>query len=428
MVAWNHGMLHTLGDDALPERILLGPRKRRPATRDLRRDAKRLHVVGGRERGCPRRIRLLLRRQHGVVTPSQRILHRRLTQRWIVTFQRQGHGRDLGRFVHQKIRETREDRLIGLRPCFVTTGEDMGWLGQSRVEGLHQTVGFGIARKGQEIGPDFVRFEKRPHPVEVQLRKRIRFVIMTLGAIQGQPEESLAGMFHRCLQPDVAIVAKPVSNEEPRGPERVGIQRGNLIRREHLDNHAVVRLVGIYRFDDPIAPAPNVGLAFPDLGAVPRPVAVTPDVHPMPAPSFPVAGTGEQSLHNLCIPLVGRLRRELLQLRRRGRDADEVQVEPSQQDVRRRRIQGDQSALLVPDGKKRIDRVAAPSGVCRWHRGLCDRAERPVGKSIHPMGFGRRCVGRHRGQNYDAEDAAEGGQQPYPPAGANRSVEGICRG
>ena len=235
-------------------------------------------------------------------------------------------------------------------------------------------------------------------------------------------------MLHGIFQPDVAVVTKPVSNEETGGPKRAGVDRSKLVRREHLDHHAVVGLVRIHRFDDPIAPAPNVRLALADFGTVPGPIAVTPDVHPMPAPTFPVPGAVQQTLHNFPIARVGRLRREFLQLRGRRRHTDEVQVEPTQQDARRRRIDGNQAALLVSDGQKSIDRITDPSGVHRWHRGLCDRSERPVGQSVHPIGSGHGCAGRHRGQKDAAEDAGEDGKQPSPPAGVKASVVDTCRG
>ena len=43
------------------------------------------------------------------------------------------------------------------------------------------------------------------------------------------------------------------------------------------------------------------------------------------------------------------------------------------------------------------------------------------------MGFEQPGARDHLSQNHDAEDEEEGGQQPSPPTGGNRSVEVICR-
>jgi len=71
-----------------------------------------------------------------------------------------------------------------------------------------------------------------------------------------------------------------------------------------------------------------------------------------------------------------------------AKGTNEVEVKPAQQDVRRRGIERSQSMSFVLDREKGIDRVADPSGRGgrRRHRGLCDRAKRPVRKGAHAVG------------------------------------------
>ena len=83
----------------------------------------------------------------------------------------------------------------------------------------------------------------RPCRIETAFKKmyvRDKFVLMTFGAVQSQPKEGFAGVLHGLLQPNVAVIAKPVPDQKSSGPERAGIKRSEFIRRQHLDNHPVV--------------------------------------------------------------------------------------------------------------------------------------------------------------------------------------------
>src|SRR5262249_52887376 len=82
----------------------------------------------------------------------------------------------------------------------------------------------------------------------------------------------------------------PVASEIARGDRGLVVARRDLVGGEHLHHHAVVTLVGVERLDNPIAPAPDLWGAVPNIGHVPPPVpiAVTPHVHPVPAPALAV--------------------------------------------------------------------------------------------------------------------------------------------
>ena len=85
---------------------------------------------------------------------------------------------------------------------------------------------------------------------------------------------------------------------------------------QHLDDHLVVGLVGVERFDDPIAPPPDVRLALAHLRRVAVPIAVAPDVHPVPAPALAVVRTGQQAIDHVFVGVGRRVGQELAQLGR----------------------------------------------------------------------------------------------------------------
>src|SRR5262245_10530809 len=95
-----------------------------------------------------------------------------------------------------------------------------------------------------------------------------------------------------------------------------------------------------------------------DFAGVAIPVAVTPDVHPVSAPAFAVAGTGEQPIDDFFVPVRGRVLEGGVQLVARGRQTDQVKVYAAHQDgpggLRPRR----ETALLVLDRDEGINGIA----------------------------------------------------------------------
>ena len=79
---------------------------------------------------------------------------------------------------------------------------------------------------------------------------------------RGDAQERLGGVFDGVFQPDVAIELVPVADQEAGGAQSLPIARVGLVGGQHGDDHPVVGHVVIERFDDPIAPPPDVRLAL----------------------------------------------------------------------------------------------------------------------------------------------------------------------
>src|SRR6185503_5927501 len=89
---------------------------------------------------------------------------------------------------------------------------------------------------------------------------------------------------------------------------------------------------GVERFDQPIAPMPDVLLAVAQFFAQPIPIAVTPDIHPMTRPTFAVPRVVEETLHDFRVTIVrGEIRLGGGALLGSGRQADQIEVESSQE-------------------------------------------------------------------------------------------------
>src|SRR5260221_678374 len=134
------------------------------------------------------------------------------------------------------------------------------------------------------------RFEEGPQPVVFHLRNRVELVVVTARALDRDAEESPRGVLDRGTQPFIAAEDVPVADEVPGGPERGRVIGSELIPGKHLEDHAIIPLVGVERLDDPVAPAPEVWVAVAELAKVPVLVAVPPDVHPVSGPSLAVSG------------------------------------------------------------------------------------------------------------------------------------------
>jgi hypothetical protein len=128
-------------------------------------------------------------------------------------------------------------------------------------------------------------------------------VIVALGAAERDSEKSLRGVLDGVFEPLLAAEHLVIADKESGRAQRRGIFGCQLVTREHLDNHAIVAFVRVQRFDDPIAPTPDVPLTVAHLLAIgpAGPIAVAPDIHPMPAPALAVARIGEQTIDDLFI-------------------------------------------------------------------------------------------------------------------------------
>ena len=184
-------------------------------------------------------------------------------------------------------------------------------------------------------------------------------MVVAATALEGQAEERRAGELDGVLQPDVAIEDVIVAAEEAGCSTDVAVAGSDLIGREHFDNHPVVAFVSGERFDDPVSPAPDVPARIAKFvaAAAAVPIAVTPDVHPMPSPAARVLRRFEQPVHDSFVGIRFVVVQELMQLIGCRWQAAEVDEDSPQQ---RRLVgfgQGSQAARFVFGGDEDVDRI-----------------------------------------------------------------------
>ena len=167
---------------------------------------------------------------------------------------------------------------------------------------------------GHAVDPDLVRLEDRADLVVVLLEDRVVHVVVAAGAAERHAQEGLAGVVDHVLHPLLAAEQLEVPREVAGGAEGVQVIGAGFVGREHRDDHAVVRLVAVERLDDPVAPVPDVRLAVADLLAPAGPVAVAPDVHPVPSPALAVTRTGQQTIDDLLVSVGGFVGQEGMEL------------------------------------------------------------------------------------------------------------------
>ncbi len=104
-------------------------------------------------------------------------------------------------------------------------------------------------------------------------------------------------------------------------------------------------------------------LALAYLGAEAVPVAVPPDVHPVPRPTLAVSRAGQKPFDDISIRLFGRVSRKSGDFLGAGKQPDQVEVDTADQ---RRRVggwSGFEPVLFVLGGDEGIDRVLDPGGL-----------------------------------------------------------------
>ena len=185
---------------------------------------------------------------------------------------------------------------------------------------------------GNAVRADLVRLEYGPGRIVLALGNRVRHVVMALCASHRHPEEALESVLHRVFQPLLPGEHLVVPHQEPRRTQCTRIFWRDLIRRDHLRQHAVVGLVLVQGFHDPIAPSPDVRLRIPHLVAIrpPRPVAVTPDVHPVPPPTLPMPRIHQQPLHQTFIGTRSIVFQKRPALGRRGIQSHQIHEDSAQ--------------------------------------------------------------------------------------------------
>ena len=218
-------------------------------------------------------------------------------------FRRQGHRADVRLWDGEEGGHGGGDHRRFVRPVFLAPDKTPGGQIGLAIEHPRDAVDVGISHPFHGIQPHLIGLEEGAQPVVIVLGDRVVFVVVALAAVHGQAEQTLAHVLHGFLHPGVPVEEEKVARQKPGGPDFFQIPRIQFIRGQHLPQHLIVRQARVEGLHDPVAPVPHVFLAVPELVAEAPPVAVTPDVHPMPRPAFAMPGVAEELLDNPVIPV-----------------------------------------------------------------------------------------------------------------------------
>ena len=153
------------------------------------------------------------------------------------------------------------------------------------------------------VNPDLVRLKDRAKLVVVFLENWVVHMVVAPRTAKCHAQKSLAGVIDDVLHPLLTTEQLEVSREVAGRAELAQIVRAGLVGREHRHDHAIVGLIAIERLDDPVAPVPDVRLAIANLLAPARPVAISPNVHPVASPALAISGTGKQPIDDLLVSI-----------------------------------------------------------------------------------------------------------------------------
>ncbi len=223
--------------------------------------------------------------------------------------------------------------LVGEGMAFIATNIEIGG-GIGSVIGPGDALAKGVQFAWDTVEADLMGLKDRADGEVFLLRDGVGHVVVAFCATDRDTEECLEGVLHGVFHPLLAGEELEIPCEEAGGTKGLGIFRSDLIRGEHLGKHAVIRLVRVGCLNDPVAPPPDMGLGIPHLIAVgpSRPIAVAPDVHPVPRPALAVTRISEQSVDKPLVG-VGPCVLEVLPLFIGRRiESDEVHIDPTQQD------------------------------------------------------------------------------------------------
>ena len=236
--------------------------------------------------------------------------------------------------------------------------------------------------------------EERAHPVKILLRERVELVIVTLATAHGHAHPGRGDVAHAIAQIflNVFLCLRPAF---PGGQEQAVVAGGDLllaggagheIAGDLIDGELIERLVAVEGVDAPVAPGPDLARV---IAVEADGVAVAHQVHPHDRHALAVARRGEQPIDHLVVRVARLVIDERVDLRRRRREARQVEAEPAdQRDAVRlgRRLEA-QLAQLV--GDEVVDGVADEPGRRRAggdDRGLRRaRQRRPRRRDVGPV-------------------------------------------
>ena len=198
-------------------------------------------------------------------------------------------------------------------------------------------IGLHLLRRHEDDGGGFVVVvDEGEEPVVVLLRDGVELVVVALRALDREAEHAFADGVHavehrlhaELLGIDRAFLVDLGIAEEARGDAFILAGLGQLVARDLLDDELVVGQVAVEGVDDPVAVEPDetrlVLLVAVGVGVARR-------IEPMTRPPFAVVRAREQRIHQTWIGVGTLVGQERVDLLRCGRQAEKIQIEPTDQ-------------------------------------------------------------------------------------------------
>ena len=225
----------------------------------------------------------------------------------------------------------------------------------------------------------FDLIEDRKSPIEIGLRNRVEFVVVTLRTAHRQPQPHRGRGVHpidHALQPIfLRRISLPFGLRgvamEPRGDQLIGGRLGQKIARQLLDGKLIKRLVALKRPDHPIPIGPNRAGGI--VGKSPR-IRIPREIQPVLSPALRVVSRGHQAVDHPLVCLIRGVSEKVADLRNRRGQTGEIEGDAANQ-CRLCRFRGGRHSLcLHPREDKKIQWVPGPIGpLDRWQRGRLRR-------------------------------------------------------
>ena len=236
--------------------------------------------------------------------------------------------------------------------------------------------------------------EERQQAVIVPLRDRVDLVIVAASAVDGQPEERLAGRGDEIVEPVVTrlepvgrLVVPEAEAVVAGGDKIVGGRIGDLVAGKLLEREPIKRRVGVEGPDDIVAVAPSMRLVAVALEGVG--LGIAHQIEPVPPPLLAVMGRSEEPVDD---PLP-RPRRPVgekgLRVGLARRQTGEVVGSPPQERLLVGKHGSREPLLGEPFEHERVD-GCRHDAVIRDGRGIDRRHRRPARRAKRPVFLPRR--------------------------------------
>ena len=151
--------------------------------------------------------------------------------------------------------------------------------------------------------------EEREHPVVLFLLQRIELVVVTLGALDGDAEDSFSdgvyavkhGFHPKLLGIDAALFVDHRVAQKPRGDDLTLGRVRQHVAGNLFDDELVVRYVAVQSADNPVPVKPDLALL---VFLVAVGVGVAGRIQPQAAPALAVVGRTEKPLDLLLVSVL----------------------------------------------------------------------------------------------------------------------------